>query len=204
MPGTPPRRRPVVSLVALAFSLCVLIVALRVALGPPSVAAPSPPNGMAAIGGAFGGPVALFTPPSNFDGPSWGVGGGGSREWRGLATCAWNLNPTLDMHPLWDPLSAPRRLAWATTRAGTLAVTVKTSPTRAEIVEAHWGWLLAFAAGLGVVPGWRTRVFLRLERRRRRGQCLSCGYSRVGLAPDAPCPECGATPAADSAPKSAH
>lgn len=191
MPGTPRRRWPVVSLTVFALSLCVVIVALRVAVGPPTVAAPSPPNGMATIGGAIGGPVAVFTPPPNFDGPSWGVGGGGSREWRGLAKCAWNLNPMLDMHPLWDPLSAPRRLVWATTRARTLAVTVKTSSTRAEIFEAHWGWLLAFAAGLGVVPGWRTRGFLRLERRRRRGQCLSCGYPRLGLANEAPCPECG-------------
>jgi hypothetical protein len=33
---------------------------------------------------------------------------------------------------------------------------------------------------------------LRRELRRRRGRCGACGYDRVGLAPGAACPECGA------------
>jgi hypothetical protein len=31
----------------------------------------------------------------------------------------------------------------------------------------------------------------RLNRRRRRGQCLVCGYDRRGIPEGAPCPECG-------------
>lgn len=177
---------------ALAFSLCVLIVALRVALGPPSVAAPSPPNGMAAIGGAIGGPVALFTPPPNFDGLSWGVGGDGSWKWRGLATCDWVLNPALDIHPLRNPLSAPRRFVWAATRAGTLAVTIKTSPTRAQVFEAHWAWIAGCAFAIGLAPAWRVRHLCVLAGRARRNQCIACGYSRAGLTPGSACPECGA------------
>jgi len=32
---------------------------------------------------------------------------------------------------------------------------------------------------------------LRTSRRRRRGQCLACGYELAGLAPGSVCPECG-------------
>ncbi|GEM_PF-5640897 len=36
-----------------------------------------------------------------------------------------------------------------------------------------------------------TPVAIRHILRRRRGQCLTCGYDRRGHAPDHPCPECG-------------
>jgi hypothetical protein len=55
------------------------------------------------------------------------------------------------------------------------------------------------------VPAWTvlvlavvaTLALLRLdrpERWRRAGRCFACGYDRRGIAPESPCPECGAAP----------
>lgn len=43
-------------------------------------------------------------------------------------------------------------------------------------------------AALGAPVLWRS---VRAWSRRRRGACHACGYDLLGLAPGAPCPECG-------------
>lgn len=49
--------------------------------------------------------------------------------------------------------------------------------------------LVLVVAGPPAILEWIANV--RRTRRTRRGQCVSCGYERRGLAEEAPCPECG-------------
>jgi hypothetical protein len=45
---------------------------------------------------------------------------------------------------------------------------------------------------IGAVPAaFLWSAFFRRRRRERVGLCDDCGYDRRGIAPDAPCPECG-------------
>lgn len=61
------------------------------------------------------------------------------------------------------------------------------------------GWRLAnevvalSALALFARAGWYSAFHWRSDRRRARGGCSKCGYSREGLDAGAACPECGAT-----------
>lgn len=69
------------------------------------------------------------------------------------------------------------------------------SPAGVQMVVPLWlPWL--FALGFSV---WFCRNHRREEQRRLNGCCPGCGYSRAGLAPDAPCPECGSLRAPEAA-----
>jgi hypothetical protein len=62
------------------------------------------------------------------------------------------------------------------------------SPTSSAVYVPLWVFsvpTLALAAAL-----WRRNA--KAARRVKAGQCIACGYNRSGLAPEHPCPECGA------------
>lgn len=50
-------------------------------------------------------------------------------------------------------------------------------------------WMVIVASGVPGVLLWRSC----LKDRARHGHCPWCSYDRTGLAPSAPCPECGRT-----------
>lgn len=51
---------------------------------------------------------------------------------------------------------------------------------------------LTYAAIIALVVFTHRRLRLAMFRRRAKAPCLRCGYERMGLGPQAPCPECGA------------
>lgn len=62
---------------------------------------------------------------------------------------------------------------------------------------SFWALVLSGAVGFVVAgPAIFLPLLARRPRRLRAGLCQWCGYSRAGLSPDAPCPECGTTPGA--------
>lgn len=68
------------------------------------------------------------------------------------------------------------------------------SPAGVQVMVPLWmPWLVAIAFSV-----WFYRDHRREEQRRLNGCCPCCGYSRNGLSPNAPCPECGSSPATTS------
>ncbi len=66
---------------------------------------------------------------------------------------------------------------------------VTTSPLRWCVVLPIW--FVAIVGGAAAYGTGRAFVVTRNRVRVRRGECPRCTYPRTGLAPDAPCPECG-------------
>ena len=86
------------------------------------------------------------------------------------------------------PAAVQRVLTFVTGWRPAPAVSGVELPTRLIVhnfVAASLLWGTAWFLPLSLVPGARWMV------RRRKGHCVACNYSRAGLPPDAPCPECG-------------
>lgn len=63
------------------------------------------------------------------------------------------------------------------------------------IIRIMWIPLWAPFSLLVVLAALAWRPDIVAARRRGRGHCRTCNYDRSGLAPSAPCPECGQVPA---------
>ncbi|QQS08791.1 MAG: hypothetical protein IPK69_12535 [Phycisphaerales bacterium] len=61
-------------------------------------------------------------------------------------------------------------------------------------------WMIALASGIPAFFLSRGVYW----RRRGTNECMTCGYSRVGLPTNAACPECGATPSTASLDETSH
>ena len=91
---------------------------------------------------------------------------------------------------LWKPEWNTRQDVWvplgpAGTPPGPGGVNVKSIRGLSIAAAPMYPGLLAAIVGAAAMPGWKR------SRRKRRGQCVKCGYDRRGLAAGAACPECG-------------
>jgi hypothetical protein len=71
-----------------------------------------------------------------------------------------------------------------------------------RIADNHKRWGLFVGGVIALVVGLvlmlrQLRAFNQRKRRQQAGECPACGYDRRAQQPNAPCPECGTTPAAN-------
>jgi hypothetical protein len=144
-------------------------------------------------------------------------------KWAGAVLClliaaAWTVSLFRHVERV-DPRPAPRLSQFVMT-GGCIAVGVTTSGALPGATRQHSGWsaarvkpgILTWVPVLAdnpapirwmtlIVPLWIPFVAAALattwlwyrDRRAHPGRC-PCGYSLAGLAPGAPCPECGSMP----------
>jgi hypothetical protein len=87
----------------------------------------------------------------------------------------------------------PFYIEWTPGRMQTFVVGAAT-PVEDVWYIPIWPAVLMFGVCYGALVGREAQ----LARRTRIGRCVACAYSRIGLAPTAPCPECGASAPARS------
>ncbi|MFO0835051.1 MAG: hypothetical protein U0638_08785 [Phycisphaerales bacterium] len=132
----------------------------------------------------------------------------------GVASCWCNLRAYVQILPGWyigvDTIGTQITLLLRTTppkaRVESLGRFVNVGYDRWSRARVDWRWMpevLSRRPAWGVtLPSWAPAlafgIIVLIVRRElshpRRDGCPACGYPRLGLASDAPCPECGSLP----------